>query len=594
MRKNTVIAVGCALAAALVGALGCSGDTPVPEGLRRSTRAGLEGAFAGRAAELREALLLRAPLERAERVAALLRGLSPDALPEARRGFDSVVSDAGGFEVQLFAEWWARFDPAAALRWTAGAYVADRPAVHLALLREWAKRAPAEALENMPATRNRDLALDYRDAVLAGWRESGAPGLTEFVEGLDPDERARAARAMAGEPRDVDAEWIRVDPETGDPLPAPPPAAPDPAIAAALGVSDALERAERVATALRGLPIEALPSVRAAYDAVRLDPTSVEMLLLVEWWAAADPANAFDWAKQSYTDKRPAVAMAVLRAWAERDPVAAIREFGKARETAIQYLYLGAALEGWEESGRPGLEQAVLSLGSGEGRQRALMVLARRNVQRNGARSAFAWAEDLDDDDAKFKLNAYRKVAGAVAQVAPEVAAAWASEQMDGPYADGLAMFVGRAWAKQDGRRAMEWLKTLPPGRSRDRGVDEAFRVWRRQDFQVATAWLLAQPPAPWLDPATALFALTLATRDEPLEGIERARSIGDEEFRNATIARVARVWMERDADAARAWLETSDLPEVYKRKIPASLKHKRSRAQGRARRAPAPQADAS
>ena len=115
----------------------------------------------------------------------------------------------------------------------------------------------------------------------------------------------------------------------------------------------------------------------------------------------------------------------MFRAWARTDPVAALKSSQVANPKA-RSIFREACLVGWEESGLPGLLEFVERLPVGAERQRAIQVVARRKVLRDGPQAAFEWAEDLPDSSDAFKLNVLRRIASSAAQVDPMLAAKWA------------------------------------------------------------------------------------------------------------------------------------------------------------------------
>ena len=329
---------------------------------------------------------------------------------------------------------------------------------------------------------------------------------------------------------------------------------------------DALARSEGLAALLQTLGPDDLEGVREGFQSIFLDLGATEQVLLAEWWAGFDPQGAFQWAHESWQAEHPAIVATILRAWARRDPSAAMAG-AQVPNADIQVQYTAAVLAGWEESGKPGLLEWVKSRPRGHERQQAIDVIARRKVLREGAPAAFAWAEGLDDEDELFKLNVLRRVASAAAQIDPGQAARWAETLVGGEFGSGLPQRVGTRWARRDPEAALAWLSTLPPGQSRDDAVRETFRRWIRSDGEAATAWIEKTPFAPWLDPAASLMSRRLAGQDTPT-ALDWARRITDPELRSYSVAVVARVWATRDEPAARAWVDQSDLSPLIKRKI--------------------------
>jgi hypothetical protein len=113
----------------------------------------------------------------------------------------------------------------------------------------------------------------------------------------------------------------------------------------------------------------------------------------------------------------------------------------------------------------------------------------------------------------------------------------------------------------------MRWLSTLPESWNRDDGVRETYRTWLRLGGDRPMAWLRDAELEPWLDPAASLFAKKLSHEDRE-EALEWAGRISDEEIRWGTVGLIARAWLLADEEAAKAWIDRAEMPEVYRRKI--------------------------
>jgi hypothetical protein len=224
----------------------------------------------------------------------------------------------------------------------------------------------------------------------------------------------------------------------------------------------------------------------------------------------------------------------------------------------------------------------------------AMAPLARRRVLRDGPERAFAWAESLPEDppeDAlRFKLQLFRRVASAAASVDVEATAAWAARHAQGPNGDGLLARVGSVWAEQPGQgeRALRWLAEQPPGRQRDDGVRDTYQAWAARDPAAAAAWLEAEPHAEWLEAAISQHAIRI-TREQPDEALDWARRIRTEPLRTQAFVAVGNVWLQREPDAARAWLDGAEpTPEIRQQILDLARARDARRAERRAARAAA------
>ncbi|MBJ19130.1 MAG: hypothetical protein GY910_07990 [bacterium] len=153
---------------------------------------------------LRDVLRHPDALERAERVAQILRGSGPGQLDFLRHEFGGAPLDHGEIEYTLFAIWWARFDPLAAADYAEFDIRAGFPGMVLAVIRTWARADPSAVLESRRIAKAREglrtVRDEFADALVVGWFESGEPGLEEWLadpESVSPEIRARALRVYA-------------------------------------------------------------------------------------------------------------------------------------------------------------------------------------------------------------------------------------------------------------------------------------------------------------------------------------------------------------------------------------------------------------
>jgi len=262
--------------------------------------------------------------------------------------------------------------------------------------------------------------------------------------------------------------------------------------------------------------------------------------------------------------------------------VAALR---KRRDGTLHQL-VSALVRGWNASGEPGVEEYLIAMPSDVNRQAGLSALALDKAWRSGIQETIRWAEALPDDAPRdFKQLAFRRVAGAITDIDPIQASAWAEKQRGGEWGTGLARSVAQKWAREDGEAAMNWLRGLPDANSADiaRAFEEGYRSWLSTEPEFARAWLREQELDASLDPVVALYAKSLS-RDDSEAGISWAERIEDEGRREEALEKIVRVWLHRDPDAARAWLESGELSDVVVERVYAA--HERVSAREDKRRA--------
>ncbi|MFP6639135.1 MAG: hypothetical protein VCC04_02735 [Myxococcota bacterium] len=336
--------------------------------------------------------------------------------------------------------------------------------------------------------------------------------------------------------------------------------------------NDPLERAGRLAPKLLSLGPESLPQVLDAYEAVFVEIGDIEFELLADWWARFDPRGALDHTRNRWELERPGFGRAVIRQWASREPIEAMQATAET-DALSSSPYILSGVTGWDESGRPGLEEFIYGMGPGHQRQRALMQIIQRTARRDGPEAAIEWAEALPGRGRQtaitFKLNAIRRAGRAAAKLDPELAIAFTERHWDMPHAKGLASWVGTEFSRSDDpSTGLAWLSTLPAGVERDRAVEDAYRGWARKQPTASMAWAEQQPiEAEWFQPALSVFARQTARIDID-QGLALARQVDHPTLWLMTMGRIVREWIVVDRAAALAWLEQSDLDENVKKKI--------------------------
>lgn len=330
-------------------------------------------------------------------------------------------------------------------------------------------------------------------------------------------------------------------------------------------IADPLVRAEKLSQLLQGLGADSITAVRKGFDTVFLDIRDLELRLLAVWWTKLDPQSAFRWTTVNWTGS--SMLVEVVRAWASRDPQAARAALPLvSTNPAHMRQCLMALAHGWDESGQPGLGEFMKSMNPGPERQRVIATITRRMILRDGVEKTTAWLESLPEDEPpdRFKLQSYRRVASAITSQDPQQGAQWATEHGAGKYGSGVYKRVAARWAKKDGAATMAWLSTLPEGSDRDWAVREGFRRWTTLDHDEAFAWMAEEPPALWNEPARAIYAGGVS-RQDVRAGIAIAEAFEIPSLRDETLEQIARAWVAKDAETARAWIEASDLTDMAK-----------------------------
>jgi hypothetical protein len=228
-----------------------------------------------------------------------------------------------------------------------------------------------------------------------------------------------------------------------------------------------------------------------------------------------------------------------------------------------------AFVRGWFQSGRPGLEEEIHKLGSGAPQGRLLTMLVQEKIHRDGVDSVIEWIEAFPEDDPRFAREAYRAVAPELAKADLQKALAWCERHCEKGHGEHVRALIARAWAREDGPAAMEWVKGAPAGDERDRAVWATFTHWRETDPVGLLAWLDTLDPdtiEPWFYPAVDRVAMWKSW-DHPLLAYRWAAKVPDPARRERALISIAHRHREVDPAGADAWLATSPLSEEAREK---------------------------
>jgi hypothetical protein len=253
---------------------------------------------------------------------------------------------------------------------------------------------------------------------------------------------------------------------------------------------------------------------------------------------------------------------AVMSGWAAANPTEAMALLTNLPENMANYKSqiaeaLVAGLADTDTALATSLALRLAQEGTGRA-ERMIGGIASEVLRMEGAASASAWVSGLPDGSAKGA--AMSRIAGSFAREDAQAAAKWVEGFASEGYAARAVAEVGTELGRQDPDSAVNWLESLPAGP----GQSEAFRNvlgdWEDTNPQAASAYLAGMQQSPQRDAAVSGFASGYAWQN-PKVSIEWAQDISDPALRQRTLIRAGQAYYNREPEAARAWLETSDLP---------------------------------
>ncbi len=339
---------------------------------------------------------------------------------------------------------------------------------------------------------------------------------------------------------------------------------------------DIFQRTARVSQFLESAGPDQLEDITYEFRTAALDRGDIEYALFGAWWARFDPESAYLFADGEIRMEQPRVIAEILRTWAYMDPdgLTATGAFQKSSNQlrGMESYLVDSVVVGWFESGRPGLDEFVLSQTDSEVRQTALQAWVRMRVLRDGDLATLEWTQSVDYHARTKRV----LLAGALSLIAhqnPQLSVEWLEKAKN--LGIDTATFVPRianAWAHHDPRAAMEWILGFPDTPERKRSVSHISRRWRQRDVLGMKDWLETQPDA--LDPKAIgqlryqVLISFVEQNDYRIDWTEMIRWAGliqGQNRRNISVVWLLKHWYFADPSAAQSWIDSNpyELPEV-------------------------------
>lgn len=282
-------------------------------------------------------------------------------------------------------------------------------------------------------------------------------------------------------------------------------------------------------------------------------------------WGALAGKDAFDHAASS-SERDLAITMT---GWAAANPAEALALLDKlpAEMQGQRDELTASVVSGLAHHDRAMATDLVLRLsGEGNGRAGNLMeIVANETLRAEGPEAASQWSEALPAGP--LKGTAMSRVADAYVRKNPVAAALWAQKSASEDYAARAIERIGGGWAQSDPVAAVGWLENLPAGNGQMAGLRNAFGDWEDSDPAAAGEYLAGMPRSPKRDSAISGFAMGYAWQNPQL-AITWAQDIQDPGLRQTSLTRAGQAYFRRDPDAARAWLDSSGLPDEARQQI--------------------------
>jgi hypothetical protein len=275
--------------------------------------------------------------------------------------------------------------------------------------------------------------------------------------------------------------------------------------------------------------------------------------MLLTAWAKEDPLKALEYVRAN-TNGGFAV-NTVLAAWAAQDPEGAIAwaETNHTGDGANRYM--PGIIRAIAATDLPRAAQLLTAMPRSYERGQALDgYLA--HLLKTGDDSAKLWAVSLTDE--ALKAGAISRVAEKLAATDPEGTARWLASAAPNQEDSGMRSVIGR-WANENQTAATNFFSTLPAGEVRSDAFRGLVSAVTAQDPRAGAA-LLDKFPNDLSNSAIRGFVWHSFDK-EPALALSYIGRLPNPEDQERYYSRSLRMWLERDAPAAQAWISSNALP---------------------------------
>jgi hypothetical protein len=329
--------------------------------------------------------------------------------------------------------------------------------------------------------------------------------------------------------------------------------------------SDRLDRIAKLVPVLRGITADQAHLLRDVLSARRLPYRDVESILIASVWAKYDPPAAAKWAihmERVRSIQEPMTAD-VIRIWATRNPALVMQSYQVVGRSTPAVLV--GLIEGWFESGQPGLESFVREIPHDNDRQTAISQLIRLKFAKAGSDGMTEWAESQTGGK-KYRALVYANVAAELVAVAPERAVQWCDAVCDTREGKYMRDRIAIRWSADSGADAMDWILTQPDSVGMQGSGRAAYRQFLIHAKPEAYVWMeattLDQRQTAVVQGPLSMYVNNRAWTD-PEIAIKWTEYLTSESEREQALVMIARRWLKAaDKGPAEAWLSQSTLSE--------------------------------
>lgn len=279
-----------------------------------------------------------------------------------------------------------------------------------------------------------------------------------------------------------------------------------------------------------------------------------EYALLLTAWAKADPIKALEYAQAN--TQGDFARTTILSSWASADPEAAIRWATNNHTGDGPNPHLAGVIRGIAAQDPARATDLLTSMPRSRERGQALDGILPHLIAL-GAEETRNWINKIDDES--LRNGALERSAVRIASTDPAMAAdmliANPSEAADRRLDD-----VYQAWASQDPSAALTSMNALPAGDLRSNALRGIVSNTARENPQAVAA--LLDTYSGDVNDRVIRSAAWSSFRQDPSVSADLISRYSDPGTQSRMYRRTLNVWLDRDPEAAKAWIDTNPLPD--------------------------------
>ena len=212
----------------------------------------------------------------------------------------------------------------------------------------------------------------------------------------------------------------------------------------------------------------------------------------------------------------------------------------------------------WAQNDARAAGDYILTLPENESRTRAIGHVVGRWAQLE-PEAALAWAAEIPS--ASEREAAARNAVNELHHYTPESAMRWIDLVENPEKRADISREIVSRWAQVDGAAAAQWVASSAEANANPEAYYAVARQWAFVQPEATEEWMAALPVGAHRDSAIDAYVSSMDGYDPGL-ATQWAATIQDPQNQARATSSAFRRWMQKDAEAARAWLEQTPLPD--------------------------------